>query len=110
VHESGFGTRRRLGNVRFCAACGGEADIDQRLPNCRRFMSTRPGTSHSRPVVRIALGYATARPNPDTAGAGIHGCVSWTPAIRAKRFSIAEGSANDPSWNPRPFDWGFISP
>jgi hypothetical protein len=27
---SAVGTKRRLGNVRFCAACGGYADIDQR--------------------------------------------------------------------------------
>ena len=32
------GTKQRLGNVHFCAACEGQADIDQR----RRFMSTRP--------------------------------------------------------------------
>ena len=32
------GTKRRLGDVRFCAACGAKADIDQR----RRFMSARP--------------------------------------------------------------------
>jgi uncharacterized BrkB/YihY/UPF0761 family membrane protein len=32
------GTKRRLGNVRFWAACGSKADIDQR----RQFMSTPP--------------------------------------------------------------------
>src|SRR6516165_2946332 len=37
-----FGTKRRLGNVRFSAAYGGQADIDQRLPNGRRFMSKHP--------------------------------------------------------------------
>jgi hypothetical protein len=27
AHESAIGTKRRLGNVRFCTACGGQADI-----------------------------------------------------------------------------------
>src|SRR6516225_9604500 len=41
IETSGFGTKRRLGNVRFCAACGPKRTSDQRLPNSR-FMSRRP--------------------------------------------------------------------
>ena len=38
---SACGTKRRLGNVRLCAACGPKRTSDQRLPNSR-FMSRRP--------------------------------------------------------------------
>jgi hypothetical protein len=44
---SAFGTFETSADVRYTAAFGGKADISQRLPDDRDFMSTRPSSAAS---------------------------------------------------------------